>query len=725
LTRSIEIRVTGMSCASCVARVEKGLKKLPGVTDASVNLATEKARVRYESDDFKRETIVPALAKIGFGGELIAEEKAQPVDSLKRQKYQLILSGILTLPLLLPMLIPGGHSNWNLSPLWQLVLASPIQFLVGARFYRSAFLALRAKSGNMDLLVALGTSAAYFLSLYHFLLSPQFHNEAYPLYFESAAVIITLVLLGKFWETRAKQQATRAIRDLQLLRPDKAWVRREGTDIEIPLAELITGDLLLVKAGERIAADGVVVEGSSFVDESMLTGESIPAEKNEKSLVTGGTINGDGRLVIKIEALGSETVLSKMIRLIENAQAAKPSVQLLVDRISAVFVPLIIGIALITLIAWILISGNWELALVRAVAVLVIACPCALGLATPTAIMVGTGMAAKAGILIRDPEAIETAEKITDIVFDKTGTITEGQPRLCYVESWDIDRDLFLAQCLSLQAGSEHPLAKALKKEFPAIPHLHALAVTAVPGRGVKGELEGRRLIIGNRAMMLEHGIDMLDKSLLADDWSKNGYSVSYAADSETRALLGLMAFSDTIKATAAGAIESLKLAKFDIHMLSGDNSGSVSKVARALGIDQYESEMNPAGKLERIQSLKASGKKVAMVGDGINDAPALAASDLSFAMGSGTDVAMQTASITLMRNDLRLVDDSLRLCHGITLKIKQNLFWAFLYNLIGVPLAAFGYLNPMLAAAAMALSSVSVVSNSLLLRLWKSSAHS
>lgn len=467
------------------------------------------------------------------------------------------------------------------------------------------------------------------------------------------------------------------------------------------------------------------MEGSSFVDESMLTGESIPAEKNPDSRVTGGTLNGDGLLLVKIDALGSETILAKMIRLIENAQAEKPSVQLLVDRISAIFVPVILAIALLTLIAWVAVTGDWELALVRAVAVLVIACPCALGLATPTAIMVGTGMAAKAGILIRDPEAIETAEKITDIVFDKTGTITEGHPSLAQLECWTGDKDKFLETCLAIQAGSEHPLAKALKKSYPEIRHPHAEALRTVPGRGVSARIDGSTIIIGNRTMMTENSIDLGDKARVAEDWAKTGHSVSYVADSDQKKLLGLMAFSDTIKTNAAAAVRALSDAKFNIHMLSGDNPGSAAKVALAVGITNYESEMNPEGKLRTVQKLKSQNKVVAMVGDGINDAPALAAADLSFAMGSGTDVAMQTASITLMRGDLRLVADALSLCHGITLKIRQNLFWAFLYNLIGVPLAALGYLNPMLAAGAMALSSVSVVSNSLLLKLWKSSAGS
>ncbi|RYZ58347.1 MAG: copper-translocating P-type ATPase [Proteobacteria bacterium] len=712
-----------MSCGSCVARVEKGLKKLPGVVDATVNLATEKARVNYETPLFQQEDLIPALTKIGFGGEFILEEKTQKLDDLKSQKLRLLLSSILTLPLVLPMLNPADHSSWSLSPLWQLILAAPIQFVVGAHFYRSAFLAMRAKTGNMDLLVALGTSAAFFLSLYHFFLSPFAHAEAYPLYFESSAVIITLVLLGKFWEARAKQQATRAIRDLQLLRPDRAVVRREGIDREIPLTELVKGDLMLVKAGERIAADGVIVEGSSFVDESMLTGESIPSEKNADARVTGGTLNGDGLILVRIDALGSETILAKMIRLIENAQAEKPSVQLLVDRISAIFVPVILGIALLTAIAWLALTGNWELAMVRAVAVLVIACPCALGLATPTAIMVGTGMAAKAGILIRDPEAIETAEKVTDIVFDKTGTVTEGHPSLAHLECWTILKEEFLAICLAIQAGSEHPLAKALLIEYPSLRRGHASGIRSVAGRGVSGLIDGRTIIIGNRSMMNDHSIPLGDRLSLADHWAKSGHSVSYVADSDQKLLLGFMAFSDTIKKGVPAAVQSLKSSKFQVHMLSGDNPGSAAKVADEIGIEQYESEMNPEGKLRRIQSLQSEGKVVAMVGDGINDAPALAAANLSFAMGSGTDVAMQTASITLMRGDLRLVADAIHLCHKITLKIKQNLFWAFLYNIVGVPLAALGYLNPMLAAAAMALSSVSVVSNSLLLKLWKGTA--
>lgn len=702
-----------------MARVEKSLKKLPGVLDASVNLATEKAKVVYEAPAFDRETLVPTLVKIGFGGSFVTSD-AEKLPNLRLQKYRAIYAIILSLPLVLPMLSFNRHMM--LLPWIQLLLALPIQFYLGARFYRSGWLALKAKTGNMDLLVALGTSAAFFLSLYHLYLAPYANSMEHPLYFESAAVIITLVLVGKYWEARAKQQATEAIRNLQGLRPDKARVLRDSLEIEIPISALERGDALIVKPGERIAADGKILEGRSFIDESMLTGESIPASKGPGEPVTGGTLNGDGVLLVRIEALGTETTLAKMIRLIENAQAEKPRVQHLVDRISAIFVPLILGISLITLIGWVLATGDWQLAIVRAVAVLVIACPCALGLATPTAIMVGTGMAAKAGILIRDPDAIDNAHKVTTVVFDKTGTLSEGHPRLSRFESLEIETNDLIASILGIQAGSEHPLARALLKEYPDVIMRAARDIKAIPGRGLQGEVEGDTLLIGNQALMDDTGIATQALETIARELETEGQTLSFIATLREKRLLGLMAFRDQIKPSARPAIESLKASGIKTVMLTGDNRGTAAKVAKELGIEHYEAEIKPEQKLKALRDLKAQGARVAMVGDGINDAPALAASDLSFAMGSGTDVAMQSSSITLMRGDLRLVPDSLRLCHAITLKIRQNLFWAFLYNLIGVPLAAMGYLNPMVAAAAMALSSVSVVSNSLLLKLWKSS---
>ena len=708
-----------MSCASCVARVEKSLKKLPGVLDASVNLASEKAKIVYETPAFDHETLIPTLVKIGFGGSFVTGN-AEKLPDLRLQKYRAIYAIILSLPLVLPMLSFNRHVM--LLPWIQLLLALPIQFYLGARFYRSGWQALKAKTGNMDLLVALGTSAAFFLSLYHLYLSPYANSMEHALYFESAAVIITLVLVGKYWEARAKQQATEAIRNLHGLRPEKARVLRDSLEIEIPISALERGDALIVKPGERIAADGKILEGRSFIDESMLTGESMPASKGPGERVTGGTLNGDGVLLVCIEFLGTETTLAKMIRLIENAQAEKPRVQHLVDRISAIFVPLILGISLITFIGWVLATGDWQLAIVRAVAVLVIACPCALGLATPTAIMVGTGMAAKAGILIRDPDAIDNAHKVTTVVFDKTGTLSEGHPRLSRFESVGIETNDLIASILGIQAGSEHPLARAVLKEYPDVIMRAARDIKAIPGRGLQGEVEGDTLLIGNQALMDETGIATQALETIARELETEGQTLSFIATLREKRLLGLMAFRDQIKPSARPAIESLKASGIKTVMLTGDNRGTAAKVAKELGIEHYEAEIKPEQKLKALRDLKAKGACVAMVGDGINDAPALAASDLSFAMGSGTDVAMQSSSITLMRGDLRLVPDSLRLCYAITLKIRQNLFWAFLYNLIGVPLAAMGYLNPMVAAAAMALSSVSVVSNSLLLKLWKSS---
>ncbi|MBC7661956.1 MAG: copper-translocating P-type ATPase [Chitinophagaceae bacterium] len=722
MSEQFEFRVTGMTCSSCAARVEKNLKRLPGALEARVNLGTEKAKLVFETPRIEREQVRASLEKIGFGIEFDLTQ-VHPEVELYRQKTQVYLSILITLPLLAPMIpMVAGHSiHFALPPWLQLLFALPIQGYFGRHFYQAAWSALKDKTGNMDLLVAIGTSAAFLLSLYHFALSPRLESADHPLFFESSAVIITLVLLGKYWEARAKFQATQAIRELEGLRPDKVTVLRDKVESLILLSHLQKGDVLIVKPGERVAADGKILEGSSFVDESMLTGESVPAEKNSGDQATGGTLNGDGRLLIRVEALGTETTLAKIVRLIENAQSEKPAVQKLVDRISAVFVPVILGIAVVTFFFCVFATHNWELALIRAVAVLVIACPCALGLATPTAIIVGTGAAAKAGILIRDPQALETAHKIKTLVFDKTGTLTEGRMALKHIEGFGVSRDELLRGCVAIQSGSEHPLAQAIVGQLPHAT-LRAEDVRAIPGRGVKGKVEGRTLLIGNRTLMKDFDIDADGPVLGKLRESLKGLTVSYVAELKTQKIIGLFAFSDTLKPSAAPAIKYLHAMGIKSVMLSGDNAASVRKVAETLKLDDWIAEVTPEQKQAKIQALRAEGPplSVGMVGDGINDAPALAAADLSLAMGTGTDVAMQTASITIMQGDLHRVVDAIRLCKAIRSKIKQNLFWAFLYNIVGIPLAAFGYLNPMLAAAAMALSSVSVVTNSLLLRLWK-----
>lgn len=642
------------------------------------------------------------------------------------------MGAFFTAPLVLPMLLMPFGIEWQMPGIWQLLLATPVQFWLGARFYRAGWRAVKAYTGNMDLLVALGTSAAYGLSLYQLLNQWQGghsgHGAAH-FYFEASAAVITLVLLGKWLETRAKRQTADAIRALNALRPDKATVRRDGVDNEVALSAIRLGDLVVVRPGERVAVDGVVREGASHLDESMLTGESLPMEKHSGDHVTGGAINGDGLLLIETTAIGAETVLARIIRMVEHAQAAKAPIQRLVDQVSAVFVPVVLVLALLTLLGWGLIAGNWEQALLNAVAVLVIACPCALGLATPTAIMAGTGVAARYGILIKDAEALEIAHRIGVVAFDKTGTLTEGKPLLAAVHALDNDADRLLALAAALQRNSEHPLAHAVMTAA-ARKHLTPAAADdskAVPGRGTQALIGNRLSYLGSARWMQELGATPDQHEALAGiakTLEQQGRTISWLAQSEADgsqvALLGLLAFGDTLKTSALQAVNSLHALDVRTVMLSGDNHGAAAHVAQQLGLDDFRANILPADKAQAIGELRKDGALVAMVGDGINDAPALAAADVGIAMSTGTDVAMQAAGITLMRGDPSLVADAIDISRRTYGKIRQNLFWAFIYNIVGIPLAAFGLLNPMIAGAAMAISSVSVVSNALLLKRWK-----
>jgi len=577
----------------------------------------------------------------------------------------------------------------------QFLLASPVQFYFGARFYRSAFHSLKNKSANMDVLVALGTSAAYFSG-----------------YFESSAVVITLVLLGKWLEEKAKLKTTEAIESLQNLRPDLARVLRDGVETEVPMDSVRLKDIVIMRAGEKIPVDGIITNGSAQVDESLLTGESMPVSKNIGDTVIGGSFNNDGLILIEVTKIGSETTLSKIIRLVENAQAEKAPIQRMVDRVSEVFVPAVLVISVVTFFALLLHGDSTSQAIMNAIAVLVIACPCALGLATPTAIMVGTGIAAKKGILIRDAEALEAAESIQIVVFDKTGTLTEGKPKVTQLISYESDEESLIQSILSLQQGSDHPLARAFKN-FASEKSIHADPaenIRVISGKGLSGNLKNRTLIFGNKKLMNENGIE-----LVAMQTSK---SVSYLAEIKPeRKLLGMVNFEDTLKSNSKLAIEKLHSLHIRTMLLSGDHEIAAKKVAHELGITEVRAEVLPENKSAEIQKLKKEGLMVAMVGDGINDAPALASADVAMAMGTGTDVAMQASGITLMRGDPLLVVDTILISQQTLRKIKENLFWAFIYNVIGIPLAAMGYLNPMIAGAAMAFSSVSVVSNSLLLK--------
>lgn len=719
---TFDLPIGGMTCASCAGRVERALSKVPGVQRVSVNLANERAHVEVLGQ-MDPGVLIAAVDKAGYTATLPQSETATDANQahrLQRERWALLLAILLALPLVLPMLVEPFGLHWML-PAWaQFALATPVQFIFGARFYIAAWKAVRAGAGNMDLLVAIGTSAGYGLSMYEWLTA---HPGMAPhLYFEASAVVIALVLLGKYLESRAKRQTASAIRALEALRPERAIRVIEGREEDVAINALKLGDLVMVKPGERFPVDGEVVEGQSHADEALISGESLPVPKQPGDTVTGGAINGEGRLLVRTLALGAESVLARIIRLVEDAQAAKAPIQKLVDKVSQVFVPAVLVLALATLVGWWLYGAPLETAIINAVAVLVIACPCALGLATPTAIMAGTGVAARHGILIKDAEALERAHEVSAVVFDKTGTLTSGTPKIAHLAAVDGNESLLLQHAGALQRGSEHPLAKAVLDACneKGLPVAGVTASQSLTGRGIAGTLEGRQLALGNRRLLEESGLSAGDLADSANAWEAEGRTLSWLIEQGAQPrVLGLFAFGDTLKPGALEAVEQLKAQHITSHLLTGDNRGSARVVAHALGIDDVHAEVLPADKAATVAELKKTGV-VAMVGDGINDAPALAAADIGIAMGGGTDVAMHAAGITLMRGDPRLVPAALEISRKTYAKIRQNLFWAFVYNLIGIPLAAFGLLNPVLAGAAMALSSVSVVSNALLLKTWK-----
>ncbi len=698
------LKITGMTCASCVGRVEKTLLKQPGVLSAEVNLAAETARVvLLEGADAA--PLLAALAKAGYPVTLDAPRAGGDKPPWSQSGWPVLIGLLLSLPLVAPMLF--GHQAM-LAGGWQLALAVPVQFGLGARFYAAGWRALRDGSGNMDLLVALGTSAAFGLSLFELLRGPDGNPHA--LYFESSAAVITLVLLGKWLEARAKRGTGAAIRALAQLQPDTARVLRDGAEAELPIAALSVGDLVRVRPGERLPVDGIVTDGHSAVDESLITGESLPVPKAANDTVTGGAVNGDGLLTVRCTALGAESRLARIARLVEQAQGAKPPIQRLVDRVAAVFVPVVVGIALVTLLGWGWARGDWGAALIHAVAVLVIACPCALGLATPAALMAGMGAAARQGILIKDAEALELARGLQVVAFDKTGTLTAGRPRL-------VAHTAPLPLAAALQAGSEHPLARAVRDAAPGV--APALGLTALPGRGVRGEVEGQPLALGSAPWLVSLGLQLPDDAGAAAQRAE-GHSLSWLARlGDAPEVLGWLAFGDELKPTSAEAVVALHALGVRTVLISGDHRAAAESVARQLGIDEVHAEVLPEDKARIVASLRSQGR-VGMVGDGLNDAPALAAADVGLAMSTGTEVAMAAAGITLMRGDPRLVAQAIFLSRRTVAKIRQNLFWAFAYNVVGIPLAALGLLSPVLAGAAMALSSVSVVGNALLLARWR-----
>jgi Cu+-exporting ATPase len=763
---SCDIGIGGMTCASCVARVERAIAKLPGVESVSVNLATESARVTWapsqaeEQDQTQQARLRRAVRDAGY--EPLAAEHLEQVPGGAWAGFMPVAIGfLLSAPLVLPMLGDALGQHWMLSPLWQFVLATPVQFVLGARFYKAGWHALLAGSGNMDLLVALGTSAGWALSVWLWFSAPA--GVMVHLYFEGSAVVITLVLLGKWLEARAKRQTTDAIRALHALRPERARVITLDGEVEIPIEELLVGDRLVVLPGERFAADGVVLEGETQVDEAMLTGEPLPVHKVVDSRVTGGSINGEGRVVVRVSATGTSTVLANIIRLVEDAQAAKAPIQRMVDQVSAVFVPVVLVLALSTLLAWWLTGHSLEVSLIHCVAVLVIACPCALGLATPAAIMAGTGVAAKHGILIKDAQALEVAHKVDTVAFDKTGTLTVGQPRLLSLFAVDdvgtLQRPLssfslgqaamtgpsiahpsaqsLLTLAASLQRGSEHPLAHAVVQAAKAqgLSLAPPEGVKALPGFGSEGLVQGRQLLLGSLRWMTKLQLGLGEWQAHAEVLQAKGATVSVLAERTPQGVVALavLAFGDEPKPGVQDALAKLRARGLRLVMISGDNAGAAQAMAARLGLhaDEVHAEVMPGEKAALVKSLQVNPHGaphvVAFVGDGINDAPALAAADVGLAMANlnadgqrgGTDVAMQAAGITLMRGDVALVAGALDISALTVAKIRQNLFWAFAYNAAGIPLAAMGYLSPVVAGAAMALSSVSVMTNALLLKRW------
>jgi Cu+-exporting ATPase len=720
--QTVRLHIDGMTCASCVARVEKALKQVPGVASAEVNLATEAAEV-IATPSTSMDALIAAVEKAGYAARATLAAGQAPAAQPGRDGWPVAVAAALSLPLALPMLGTMLGQHWMLPGWLQFALATTVQFWLGARFYRAGWKALKARTGNMDLLVALGTSAGWGLSVQQLLVHGD-HGMP-QLYFEASTIVITLVLLGKWLEVRAKRQTTDAIRALNALRPERARLRRADGDVDVPVEQVRVGDIVVIRPGERIPVDGVVTEGASQVDESLITGESLPVAKHEGDSVTGGAVNAEGLLIIRTAAVGAESTLSRIVRMVESAQAKKAPIQRLVDRVSAVFVPVVIGIALVTLLVWGAATGDWPAAILNAVAVLVIACPCALGLATPTAIMAGTGVAARHGILIKDAEALEVAHSVKVVAFDKTGTLTEGKPQLAAFEAADGDDAALLGAAAAIQADSEHPLARAVmeaaRRDGVGVPR--ATQVRAVPGRGVAAIVRRRELRLGSTRFMQELGVDLSPQQGRAIELQAQGRTVSWLADvTDAPRLMGLLAFGDTLKSSAHSAVAALHAMHIKTALVTGDNRGSAAAVARQLGIDEVRAEVLPEDKAAIVAALKANGDRVAMVGDGINDAPALAAADVGIAMSTGTDVAMHAAGITLMRGNPALVADAIDISRRTYAKIRQNLFWAFVYNVVGIPLAAFGLLSPVIAGAAMAFSSVSVVTNALMLRRWKGS---
>ena len=714
---SADLAITGMTCAACAARIERVLHRLPGV-NATVNFATEEAHVSYAPAVSSLERVIDTIRKAGYDARVPetsprANDDAEASDAHERRNF--VIAAVLTAPLLLQMAGMLFDAHALMLPHWlQLLLATPVQFWLGARFYVSAWRAIRGGGANMDVLVVLGTSAAWAYSAAVTISGAEEH-----VYFEASAGIVTLVLMGKLLESRARRRASTAIRELMKLQPAQARIERNGEIVQILIAEMRAGDVFLVRAGESVPVDGIVIDGRSSIDESMLTGESRTVDKDVGAQVFAGTLNADGTLRCRATSVGDRTALAAIIRLVQRAQGSKAPIQRLADRISAVFVPVVLVLALATAIGWLALGAGFDHALVNAVAVLVIACPCALGLATPTAIMVGTGRGARVGILVKNAAALELAGRIGWLAVDKTGTLTEGRPTVVAVHpSAGHTEDSVLRIAASLEQGSAHPLAEAIRRETAAR-RLSAGRVTGFvshAGRGVQADVDGQPTFLGSPSFISQHA--QTDTGLPGDDASDEAYT--WVVLAQDRRVIGRIALADRLRDSTADAVARLHTMGIAVAMLTGDNEAAARAAAQAAGIRHVSARALPEDKARHIADRRAQRLIVGMVGDGVNDAPALAAADVSFAIGAGTDVAIETADVTLMRNDLLAVADAIDLSRATLRKVRQNLFFAFFYNALGIPLAALGMLNPVIAGAAMALSSVSVVTNSLMLRHWR-----
>jgi len=731
IKETADFQITGMTCAACANRIEKGLGKLPGVVSANVNFALETAHVEYAAADVSVADMMKKVEQLGYKA-IPKSDQQNAGDHRKKeiqaQKWKLFVSVILSLPLLWSMV---GHFSftsfiwipeWFMNPWVQLALATPVQFVIGRQFYVGAYKALRNKSANMDVLVALGTSAAYFYSLYLTIAwaqSAEMAHQMPSLYYETSAILITLIILGKLFEALAKGRTSEAIKTLMGLQAKTALVVREGEELSIPVEEVVAGDVVVVKPGEKIPVDGEVLEGVSSVDESMLTGESIPVEKQPGAAVIGATINKNGVLRIRATKVGKETALAQIIKVVEEAQGSKAPIQRVADRISGIFVPIVVGIAAAAFLIWYFAvePGEFAGALEKAIAILVIACPCALGLATPTSIMAGSGRSAEFGILFKGGEHLESTHRIEAIVLDKTGTITKGKPELTDVIAEGYEDDALLGWVAAAEKNSEHPLAEAIVAgaagrgiTLPATSEFEA-----IPGYGIRAVIEGKELLVGTRRLMARYEISTGDALFRMEQLEQDGKTAMLVA--VDRRYAGIVAVADTIKETSQEAVARLKALGIEVFMITGDNERTAKAIAAQVGIDNVLAEVLPEGKADEVRKLQAQGKKVAMVGDGINDAPALATADIGMAIGTGTDVAMEAADVTLMRGDLNSIPDAIFMSRRTMGNIKQNLFWALAYNSLGIPIAAIGLLAPWVAGAAMALSSVSVVVNALRLQ--------